>query len=90
MAHYDGTANEIWNQCEGKIDYVFIGAGTGGTLTGISRRLKELDPNIQIVGVDPVGSLLAPADKLSEPDTPGPWVLEGTGKDFIPRVIDRT
>ena len=46
MAHYDETALEIWEQCEGKVDYVFIGAGTGGTLTGISRRLKELDPNI--------------------------------------------
>ena len=46
MAHYNETAQEIWDQCDGKLDYVFIGAGTGGTLTGISRRLKELDPKI--------------------------------------------
>lgn len=46
MAHYDETGQEIWDQCEGKLDYVFIGAGTGGTLTGICRKLKEKDPNI--------------------------------------------
>ena len=43
IAHYDETAEEIWDQCDGKIDYMFIGAGTGGTLTGISRKLKEKD-----------------------------------------------
>ena len=46
MAHYEGTAEEIWEQCDHKIDYMILGAGTGGTLTGISRKLKELDPNI--------------------------------------------
>ena len=46
MAHYEETGEEIWQQCEGKIDYVFLGAGTGGTLTGISRKLKEKDKNI--------------------------------------------
>ena len=46
MAHYDETGQEIYDQCEGKVDYVIIGAGTGGTLTGISRKLKELDSNI--------------------------------------------
>ena len=89
MAHYDSTAQELWDQCDGRIDYVFIGAGTGGTLCGISRRLKELDSNIQIVCIDPVGSVLTPADK-TESYVKGPWVLEGTGKDFVPRVIDRT
>ena len=46
MAHYEGTAEEIWDQCDHKIDYMILGAGTGGTATGISRKLKELDPNI--------------------------------------------
>lgn len=46
LAHYDETGQEIWDQCGGKVDYVIIGAGTGGTLTGISRKLKELDRNI--------------------------------------------
>lgn len=59
MAHYEETGTEIWNQCEGKLDYVFIGAGTAGTMTGISRILKEKDPNIKIIAVDPYGSILA-------------------------------
>lgn len=46
MAHYDGTAEEIWEACDGRLDYVVMGAGTGGTITGIARRLKELDQNI--------------------------------------------
>ena len=45
-AHYDETGQEIYDQCDGKIDYVIIGAGTGGTLTGISRKIKELNPDI--------------------------------------------
>ena len=59
MAHYEETGTEIWNQCDGKLDYVFMGAGTVGTLTGISRALKEKDPNIKIIGIDPYGSILA-------------------------------
>ena len=59
LAHYDETGQEIYDQCEGKIDYVVISAGTGGTLTGISRKLKELNPDIKIVAVDPNGSILA-------------------------------
>lgn len=66
MVHYEETAEEIWDQCDHKLDYVFIGAGTGGTITGISRRLKELDPNIKIVGIDPIGSILALPEKLNE------------------------
>lgn len=66
MAHYEETGQEIWDQCSGKVDYVFIGAGTGGTLTGISRRLKELDPNIKIVGIDPLGSVLAVPEELNK------------------------
>jgi cystathionine beta-synthase len=59
MVHYEETAEEIFDQCEGKIDYIFIGAGTGGTITGIARRIKEKDPSIKIIGVDPNGSVLA-------------------------------
>ena len=46
MAHYEDTGAEILDQCDGKIDYMFLGAGTGGTVTGISRKLKEVNPNI--------------------------------------------
>jgi cystathionine beta-synthase len=59
MAHYEETGQEIWDQCEGKLDYVFVGAGTGGTIAGISRKLKEKNPKIVVVGIDPFGSILA-------------------------------
>lgn len=62
MAHYEETGAEIYDQCDGKIDYVFIGAGTGGTLAGISRILKEKNPSIKIVAIDPNGSVLAPEE----------------------------
>lgn len=89
IVHYDETGQEIFDQCGGKIDYVVISAGTGGTLTGISRKLKELDPNIQIVGVDPEGSILAQPDELNK-DGIHSYKVEGIGYDFIPRVLDRT
>lgn len=66
MAHYDQTGNEIWEQCDGKLDYLVAGAGTGGTITGIARRLKELSPNTKIVAVDPEGSILAQPQELNE------------------------
>jgi len=59
LAHYDETAQEIYDDCDGKLDYVILTAGTGGTLTGISRKMKELDPKIQIIAIDPIGSILA-------------------------------
>lgn len=67
MAHYEETGKEIWEQCSGKLDYVFIGAGTAGTLTGISRALKERDPNIKVIAIDPYGSDLALPKELNEP-----------------------
>jgi cystathionine beta-synthase len=66
---------------------VVMGTGTGGTICGIARKLKELDPNIQIIGVDPLGSILAePAELNTEGE---PYHVEGIGYDFIPRVLDR-
>jgi cystathionine beta-synthase len=59
MAHYEGTAEELLRDCDGKIDVLVAGAGTGGTISGIARKLKEKLPNIRIVGVDPYGSLLS-------------------------------
>ena len=56
LAHYEGTAEEIWRQCGGKVDMLVAGAGTGGTISGIAKKLKEYNPNIQVVGVDPVVS----------------------------------
>lgn len=88
LAHYDETAQEIYDQCGGKVDYVVVSAGTGGQITGISRKLKELNPEIQIVGVDPNGSILAQPDDLNKEGVHG-YKVEGIGYDFIPRVLDR-
>ncbi|XP_071841586.1 cystathionine beta-synthase-like isoform X4 [Apostichopus japonicus] len=87
VAHYDTTAEEIWKQCDGKVDMVVIGAGTGGTLTGLGRKLKEKNPNIQIVGVDPVGSILALPESLNGEVTS--YHVEGIGYDFVPTVLDQ-
>lgn len=88
MAHYDQTATEIWEQCDGKIDVIIIGAGTGGTITGIGRKMKELSPNIQIIGVDPKGSILAEPPELNKNGV-GFYEVEGIGYDFVPTVLDR-
>jgi cystathionine beta-synthase len=83
-AHYEGTAGEILEQTDGKIDIFVATAGTGGTITGIARRLKESIPDIHIVGVDPIGSILA------GPAEVGSYKVEGIGYDFIPDVLDRS
>ncbi len=82
-AHYEDTATEILDQTGGHLDVFVCGAGTGGTITGTARKLKEELPGVSIVGVDPVGSILA---------GPGPittYKVEGIGYDFIPDVLDR-
>jgi cystathionine beta-synthase len=90
LAHYDATAEEILEQCDGKVDVVVMGAGTGGTLTGIGRKLRERLPNVKIVAVDPRGSILAEPDHLNEQSKLQPYKVEGTGYDFIPTVLDRS
>jgi cystathionine beta-synthase len=87
LAHYDGTAEELLRQCDGKIDVVVASAGTGGTISGIARKLKERLPNVRIVGVDPVGSILAQPESLNGPIAS--YKVEGIGYDFIPTVLDR-
>ncbi|MCP5020999.1 MAG: cystathionine beta-synthase [bacterium] len=84
LAHYQGTAGEILEQTDGgKFDYMISSAGTGGTLSGIAKRLKEEAPNVKIVGVDPVGSILAGPAEITG------YKVEGIGYDFIPDVLDR-
>ncbi|XP_051998441.1 cystathionine beta-synthase b [Xyrauchen texanus] len=89
LAHFDTTAEEILEQCDGKIDMLVAGAGTGGTITGVARKLKEKCPNIKIVGVDPEGSILAEPDELNKTDKTQ-YEVEGIGYDFIPTVLDRS
>ena len=69
---------------------VVAGAGTGGTISGISAKLKEHNPNVQVVGVDPVGSILALPDALNDPGRLETYHVEGIGYDFVPGVLDRS
>lgn len=87
MAHYDNTAEEILIACDGKLDAVVAGAGTGGTISGIARKIKERLPKCQLLGVDPVGSILALPEELNKTSTF--YEVEGIGYDFIPTVMDR-
>eukprot|EP01100_Stratorugosa_tubuloviscum_P004816 TRINITY_DN2216_c0_g1_i1.p1 TRINITY_DN2216_c0_g1~~TRINITY_DN2216_c0_g1_i1.p1 ORF type:complete len:521 (-),score=283.68 TRINITY_DN2216_c0_g1_i1:54-1616(-) len=87
IAHYDTTATEILAQTSNQVEVVVITAGTGGTVTGIARKLKEVLPNVKIVAVDPRGSILAQPDSLN--DVLGTYQVEGIGYDFIPNVLDR-
>uniref|UniRef100_A0A1B6CA55 Cystathionine beta-synthase n=1 Tax=Clastoptera arizonana TaxID=38151 RepID=A0A1B6CA55_9HEMI len=89
LAHYDGTGAEILDQCDGRVDVVVVGAGTGGTIAGIGRYFKDHAPNVRIVGVDPYGSILAEPESLNKTDIQF-YEVEGIGYDFIPTVIDRT
>eukprot|EP00592_Proboscia_alata_P009439 CAMPEP_0194361476 /NCGR_PEP_ID=MMETSP0174-20130528/9059_1 /TAXON_ID=216777 /ORGANISM="Proboscia alata, Strain PI-D3" /LENGTH=505 /DNA_ID=CAMNT_0039133705 /DNA_START=74 /DNA_END=1591 /DNA_ORIENTATION=+ len=88
LAHYDGTAEEIISQC-GKVDMFVCGTGTGGTITGIAKRLKEHNPDIIVVGVDPEGSILALPDELNNKKRLQVYKVEGIGYDFVPNVLDR-
>lgn len=81
-AHYHHTAEEIIEDFGSDLDMVVAGVGTGGTITGIAKRLKEYNPAIQIIGVDPVGSILGGGDEVT------PYDVEGIGYDFFPDVLD--
>ena len=83
-AHYHGTANEILEDFGTDLKMVVIGTGTGGTITGVSRRLREVIPGITIVGADPYGSILAGGNDIHT------YEVEGVGYDFIPDVLDNT
>jgi len=88
-AHYDQTTQELLDQTGGKIDMFVATAGTGGTLAGISCKLKEECPECIIVGVDPVGSILALPESMNDPNACSIYHVEGIGYDFVPRVLKR-
>ena len=83
-AHYAGTGLEIWNDFGDSLDMVVIASGTGGTISGVSRYLKEKNPDVLIVGVDPEGSILGGRE------TVGTYQVEGIGYDFVPEVLDQS
>jgi len=82
-AHYAGTGPEIWEQMEGRIDYLVAGAGTGGTIGGVGRYLKEQDPRIKVIAVDPVGSVFSPHFHGEKELKAGPYKIEGLGDEFL-------
>lgn len=87
-AHYDTTGPEIWEQTDGRIDALVVGVGSGGTLTGCGRYLREKNPNLKIILADPNGSVLAPLINEGKKVTPGAWLIEGMGEDYVPDVAD--
>lgn len=88
-AHYVTTGPEIWQQTEGKITHFVCGMGTGGTISGAGKYLKEKNPQVRIIGVDPVGSVFYQYKRTGKfPDVLKTYKVEGVGEDFIPSTVD--
>ena len=87
-AHYETTGPEIWEQMGGQLDAFVAGVGSGGTVTGVGRYLKEQDPSIQLVLADPTGSILEPLVNEGREVEAGSWMVEGIGEDFVPDILD--
>lgn len=83
-AHEASTGPELWRQTDGTIDVLVAGVGTGGTITGAARYLKEMKPSVEIVGADPKGSIFT----ASSPEEVHQYLVEGVGEDFIPETVD--
>ncbi len=89
-AHYEQTGPEIWEQTEGKITHLVAGVGTGGTISGIAKYLKEKNPVIQILGIDTYGSVFKKYKEtgIMDKNEVYPYITEGIGEDFLPRNVD--
>lgn len=90
QAHYEQTGPEIWEQTEGKITHLVVGVGTGGTISGTARYLKEQNPNIQILGIDTYGSVFKKYKEtgIFDKNEIYPYITEGIGEDFLPQNVD--
>jgi len=87
-AHYDTTGPEVWEQLDHQVDAIVFGVGSGGTLAGTAKYLKEQNPDIDIILADPDGSVLEPLVERNETVEPGAWLVEGIGEDFVPPILD--
>ena len=90
QAHYDQTGPEIWEQTEGKITHLVVGVGTGGTICGTGKYLKEKNPNIKILGIDTYGSIFKKYKEtgILDKNEIYPYITEGIGEDFLPANVD--
>jgi cystathionine beta-synthase len=90
QAHYEQTAPEIWEQTEGKITHLIAGVGTGGTISGIAKYLKEKNPAIKILGIDTYGSVFKKYKEtgIMDKNEIYPYITEGIGEDFLPKNVD--
>src|SRR6185503_8617179 len=87
-AHYRTTGPELWEQTAGRITHFVCGMGTGGTISGTGRYLKEKNPKVEIIGADPVGSILKHYHETREMSEAHTYKIEGVGEDFIPGATD--
>ncbi len=90
QAHYEQTGPEIWNQTEGKITHLVVGVGTGGTICGTGKYLKEKNPNIEVLGIDTYGSVFKKYKEtgIFDKNEIYPYITEGIGEDFLPANVD--
>jgi cystathionine beta-synthase len=89
-AHYESTAPEIWEQTEGRVTHLVVGVGTGGTISGIGRYLKERNPKIKVWGIDTYGSVFKKYKEtgIFDKNEIYPYITEGIGEDFLPKNVD--
>jgi cystathionine beta-synthase len=87
-AHYASTGPELWEQTKGRITHFVAGMGTGGTISGTARYLKEKNPKLQVIGADPVGSILKHYKETGTMSEAHTYKIEGVGEDFIPGALD--
>lgn len=90
QAHYESTGPEIWEQTDGKVTHIVVGVGTGGTVSGVAKYLKEKNPNIQIWGADTYGSVFKKYHEtgIFDPKEIYPYITEGIGEDILPANVD--
>jgi cystathionine beta-synthase len=90
LAHYEQTGPEIWKQTDGKVTHLVVGVGTGGTICGTGKYLKEKNPNIKVLGIDTYGSVFKKYKETGvfDKDEIYPYITEGIGEDFLPKNVD--